>query len=174
VLKKDARYELADPLSKHQKEEIYDEHLDALSAKKKQLYRELLEEANVALDSSWKEVRRKIKEDQRYTKFSSSDSKCEKEFHKYLKDKTSKAIGEFRELLKETKLLDYKTKSRIEESEQNMKDLVEILKNDKRYLILEPLSKDRKEILMDYIEDLAKRGPPPPPTASEPSRRSGK
>lgn len=35
---------------------------------------------------------------------------------------------EFKDLLKETKLLDFKSKSRIEESEQHMKDLVEILK----------------------------------------------
>lgn len=52
LLKKDSRYELADPLSKHDKEEIYDEHLDALSAKKKQLYRELLDESSVRFSVS--------------------------------------------------------------------------------------------------------------------------
>ena len=42
---------------------------------------------------------------------------------------------------------------------------------DKRYLVLEPLSKERKNILLEYMDELARRGPPPPPTASEPSRR---
>ncbi|OQV13281.1 Transcription elongation regulator 1 [Hypsibius exemplaris] len=171
ILKKDSRYELADPLSKHQKEELYEEHLDQLSAKKKQTYRELLEEADVALDASWKEIKRKIREDPRYTKFSSQDSKREKEFDRFVKDKTAKALLEFRDLLKETRHIDFKTKSRIDESEQNMKDIVEILKNDKRFLVLEPLAKARKEILLEYIDDLARRGPPPPPTASEPARR---
>jgi hypothetical protein len=46
-----------------------------------------------------------------------------------------------------------------------------IFQNDKRYLVLEPLAKERKDILLEHIEELARRGPPPPPTASEPTRR---
>ncbi|GAV01313.1 hypothetical protein RvY_12047 [Ramazzottius varieornatus] len=171
ILKKDSRYDLAEPLGKHQKEEIYEEHLDMLSAKKKQAYRDLLDEIDVALDASWKETKKKIRDDPRYAKFSSSESKCEKEFHKYLRDKTDKAKLDFRDLLKETKMLDFKSKAKAEESDQVMRDLIEILKMDKRYSTLEPLSKDRKNILLEYMDELARRGPPPPPTASEPSRR---
>ena len=49
-----------------------------------------------------------------------------------------------------------------------------ICQNDKRYLVLESMAEDRKKILLDYIKDLDKQGAPPPPTASEPSRRSTK
>ena len=44
--------------------------------------------------------------------------------------------------------------------------------NDKRYLNLEPVAEERKKILMGYIDDLDKKGVPPPPTATEPSRRN--
>ena len=40
-----------------------------------------------------------------------------------------------------------------------------------RYHIMEPLNDDRADILMGYLEELERRGPPPPPTASEPGRR---
>ena len=51
-MKKDSRYDLAEPLGKHQKEEIYEEHLDMLSAKKKQAYRDLLDETDVSSSSA--------------------------------------------------------------------------------------------------------------------------
>lgn len=41
-----------------------------------------------------------IKDDPRYTKFSSSDKKCEREFKEYLKDRQVSAKADFRELLK--------------------------------------------------------------------------
>ena len=44
--------------------------------------------------------------------------------------------------------------------------------NDQRYLLLEFLGSERKELVERYIEELAERGPPPPPTASEPQRSS--
>ena len=51
-----------------------------------------------------------IKEDPRYAKFSSicSDKKREKEFDDYLREKYVQAKADFRELLKETKLITYK------------------------------------------------------------------
>ena len=44
------------------------------------------------------------------------------------------------------------------------------LQNDQRYLLLEFLGDERKELVERYIEELGERGPPPPPTASEPQR----
>ena len=52
-----------------------------------------------------------------------------------------------------------------------MRDIVDVLRKDRRYLVLDSLPEDRSSILMAYMEELEKRGPPPPPTASEPTRR---
>lgn len=60
----------------------------------------------------------------------------------------------------------------VQENEASMKEIDEILKKDRRYLVLDHIPEERTELVMGYLEDLEKRGPPPPPTASEPSRRS--
>ncbi|RWS20527.1 transcription elongation regulator 1-like protein [Leptotrombidium deliense] len=88
-----------------------------------------------------------------------------------MKDKLSAAKTEFRDLLKETKIITFKSKKMIEESEQHLQDIVAILQNDKRYLILDCIEDERRHLLMAYIDELDRKGPPPPPTASEPTRR---
>lgn len=73
-LRKDSRYELADQLDSDEKEKLYKVHVEELSKRKKEKFREMLNEINdLTLDSSWKEIRKSIKEDVRYVRFSSSD-----------------------------------------------------------------------------------------------------
>lgn len=43
--------------------------------------------------------------------------------------------------------------------------------NDQRYLVLDCVSEERELILQDYIHDLYQKGPPPPPTATNPTER---
>uniref|UniRef100_T1IIS2 Transcription elongation regulator 1 n=1 Tax=Strigamia maritima TaxID=126957 RepID=T1IIS2_STRMM len=172
MLRKDHRWELAELLDRDEKEKLFNEHIEQLSKKKREKFRELLDETpSVTLTSSWKEVKKLIKEDSRYTKFSSSDRKCEREFRDYIRDKLVAAKADFRELLKETKFITYKSKKLIEESDQHLKDTEKILENDKRYLVLDCIPEERQKLILNYIDDLDKRGVPPPPTASEPSRR---
>jgi hypothetical protein len=45
------------------------------------------------------DLKKGIREDPRYTKFSSSEKKCEKEFIAWLKDKTMKARDDYKQLL---------------------------------------------------------------------------
>ena len=54
----------------------------------------------VSLDADWKDIKKDLADDPRYTKFSSSDKKCEKECRDYLKDKLSSAKADYRDLLK--------------------------------------------------------------------------
>ena len=48
---------------------------------------------------SVQDVKKKIRDDPRYTKYSSSEKKCEKEFYAWIKDKTQKARDEYKVLL---------------------------------------------------------------------------
>ena len=130
------------------------------------------ETKTITLDSSFKDIKKQIRDDPRYTKYSSSDRKCEKQFNEYLKDKMSKAKIAFRELLMETKKITDKSFSLIKDKDSgHMAEIEELLGKDKRYLDLDSLQDERTSIMKNYMEDLERRGPPPPPTASEPSRR---
>lgn len=173
ILKKDSRFEALSNLDKPEKEKLFDEHIDRLIKKKKEAYRSLLDEQkDVSLDATFRDLKKSIRDDPRYAKFSTSEKKCEKEFVAWLKDKTMKARDDYRQLLQETKVITYKSLQMIKEKDGNhMEEIEEILCKDSRYHVMEPLNDDRADILMAYLEELEKRGPPPPPTATEPSRR---
>lgn len=174
-LRKDHRWESASLLEREEKEKLFNEHVEALAKKKKEQFRQLLDETSmITLTTSWKEVKKVIKDDPRCIKFSSSDRKRQREFEEFIKDKYITAKADFRTLLKETKFITYRSRKLIQESDQHLKDVEKILQNDKRYLVLECVPEERRKLIMFYIEDLDRRGPPPPPTASEPTRRSTK
>ncbi|XP_011304285.1 transcription elongation regulator 1 isoform X2 [Fopius arisanus] len=172
-LRKDHRWELAESLDREEKERLFNEHIEQLGRKKRDKFRELLDEvgASTELTSSWKDIKKLLKDDPRYTKFSSSDRKCEKEFKEYIKDKLVAAKADFRELLQETKLITDKTYKKVQENSASLVEIEDILRKDRRFLVLEAAAHERTRLLMGYLEELARRGPPPPPTASEPSRR---
>ncbi|XP_067084952.1 transcription elongation regulator 1 isoform X2 [Osmerus mordax] len=174
-LRKDHRWECASLLERDEKEKLFNEHVEALTKKKKEHFRQLLDETSmITLTTSWKEVKKIIKEDPRCIKFSSSDRKKQREFEDYIKDKYITAKADFRTLLKETKFITYRSRKLIQESDQHLSDVEKVLQNDKRYLVLDCVPDERRKLIMFYIEDLDRRGPPPPPTASEPTRRSTK
>ncbi|XP_033126510.1 transcription elongation regulator 1-like [Anneissia japonica] len=171
-LKKDHRYELARLLEREEKEKLFNEHVNSLLQRRRDKFRRLLDETSgITLTSSWKEVKRKIKEDKRYTKFYVSDRMKEREFYDYLKERYNTSKADFKLLLMETKSITHKSKKLLEESDQHLHDVEKILSKDKRYTCLECIEDERREILIDYINDLHRKGPPPPPTASEPTRK---
>ncbi|XP_030767326.1 transcription elongation regulator 1-like isoform X2 [Sitophilus oryzae] len=171
ILRKDHRWDLADSLSREDKEKLFNEHIEQLLKKKRQSFREMLDEtAEVTLISTWKEIKKIVKEDPRYSKFPTSE-RCEREFKDYLKDKLMTAKGQFKELLQETKLITHKSLNLLRENQNHMQEVEDILKNDKRYLVLDHIPQERTQLILNYLEELDRRGPPPPPTASEPNRR---
>ncbi|XP_059398737.1 transcription elongation regulator 1-like [Carassius carassius] len=174
-LRKDHRWESSALLERHEKEKLFEEHVEALTKRKKEHFRQLLDETSmITLTTTWKEVKKIIKDDPRCIKFSSSDRKKQREFEDYIKDKYITAKADFRTLLKETKFITYRSRKLIQDSDQHLKDIEKVLQNDKRFLVLDCVPEERHKLIMFYIEDLDRRGPPPPPTASEPSRRSTK
>lgn len=173
-LRKDHRWELTDTLDKEEKEKLFEFHIEGLTKRNKDMFHKLLDETEISLTSTWKEVKKMIREDPRFSKFSSSDRKREKVYSEYMSEKFVNAKTEFRELLKETKAITFKTKQMVDDNGGHLDEIQKILENDKRYLTLECVPDDRRKILMMHIEELERKGPPPPPTASEPSRRTTK
>lgn len=145
--------------------------MEGLIKKKRDKFREMLEEIiTFDLTMTWKDAKKIIKDDPRFLKLNSTEN-CEREFKDYVKDKTSEAKAHFRELLLECKLITHKSFEIVEENQNHLKEIETILKNDKRYLVLNHIEYERRQMIMTYLEDLFKRGPPPPPTASESTRR---
>ena len=67
-------------------------------------------------------------------------------------------------------MITHKSLQMIKDKEGNhMEEIEEVLSKDSRYNIMDPLNDDRADILMSYLEELERHGPPLPPTASEPS-----
>merc|ERR1719489_527802 len=181
-LRKDHRYELADMLERKDKERLFYDHIDKLKKKRKTYFKQLLEEtSSIKLTTKWKEARKFIKSDPRYNKFSKDErQKREDIYDEYLKSKFIQAKAELKELLKECKMITHKTHSMLESNPAVMKEIKKLHSTDRRYLQLKESklksSTSRHVLLCDqiigpYIKDLATRGPPPPPTASEPIRR---
>ena len=54
---------------------------------------------------------------------------------------------------------------------QSSINLDNILQNDQRFLVMDCIGEEREDILLDYISDLEVKGPPPPPTATNPLER---
>ena len=77
TLRKETRYEQADSLDREEKQKLFEEHVESLKKKNKEMFHKLLDETSeVTLTSHWKEIKKIIKEDPRYSKFSSSDRVC--------------------------------------------------------------------------------------------------
>ena len=68
-------------------------------------------------------------------------------------------------------MINHKSVTSVKESEQHLRDIIDIFEKRQRYHVLEPVAEERTEMIMSYLEELEARGPPPPPTATEPSRR---
>lgn len=170
-LKKDHRWELVELLDREDREGLFNDHINNLVKKKRDKFREMLDEIpSLELTTQWKDIKKAIREDPRYLKYNSSE-RCEREFREYIKDKAMNAKLSFRELLHECKFITHKSWDTYRENQNHLREIEDILRNDKRYLVLNHMHAERSQMILSYLEDLHKRGPPPPPTASESSRR---
>lgn len=73
-LRKDHRWELVEQLEREDRERLFNDHINNLTKKKRDKFREMLDELiQLELTSSWKEIKKIIKEDPRYLKYNSSE-----------------------------------------------------------------------------------------------------
>ena len=74
ALHKDPRWRLAKLLPADEKERLFEEHMAVLNRRAREGFHRLLNDTPaVTLTTTWKDVRRIMKTDPRYTKFSSHD-----------------------------------------------------------------------------------------------------
>lgn len=119
-LRNDSRWRMFEVLDIDEKESLFREHVISLGEKKRLWFRKLLEETSqISLTMSWKKARKLIKEDPRYKSFGDTDHRREHEYDKFLRDAMVTAKNDFKSLLKETKLINYKSKEMIEESDRH-------------------------------------------------------
>lgn len=173
MLRKDHRWQMLESLSKEEKESLFTSHINQLNQRKREQFRKLLDEqTEIGLNTSWRTARKFIKDDPRFTKFSSSDRKREAEFGDYMRNKLNQAKNEFWDLLKESHVITHRSSKLLAQSDRHLKEIIGTLKKDRRYLVLDDADDERDRILYQYIGELSRRGPPPPPTASTPANRS--
>lgn len=169
-LKKESRWSQVSELERSEMEALFHEHMDSLKEKRKKAYHQLLQEHKINTTSSWKEIRRKIKDDVRYQKFSSSERKKEREFNDYIDGLGTKARQEFQEMLEECRLITYETEEQIREENEAGKilnEIIEILKVDSRWKALASLGSERKHMTRGFVREKHRAGPPAPITASQ-------
>jgi len=172
-LRKDSRYELADLLDKEAKEKLFDEHVEKLDRKRRDMFFQLLNEhEKVSYNTKWREAKKVIAEDEKFSKICGSERKTERDFRDWSDMRYHQVLDEFEVLLRETKIITYKSQKQIHENEQHLKDILAVLENDKRYLTLNDCPEERERLLEAYLSELDRKGPPPPPTTSQdPERR---
>uniref|UniRef100_F1KS37 Transcription elongation regulator 1 n=1 Tax=Ascaris suum TaxID=6253 RepID=F1KS37_ASCSU len=172
MLRKDSRYENCDLLEKDAKERLFESHIQQLDKKRRELFFQLLNDTKDLTPSTrWRDAKKIIEKDDRFVKFSISDRKTERDYKEWMDERKDAVLRDFKELLKETKIITYRSLKSIQENEQHLKDILAVLENDKRYIVLNDAPVERERLLEQYLEELDKKGPPPPPTQQDTERR---
>ena len=158
-------------LTRNERENYFEHHLDHLQNKKCTQFQSCIDESTqINIATPFKKARKYIKHDPRFEGLSTSETKREAEYTKHMQSKLKQVKDDFYQLLRETKLITYKTKSSLDTNPKSLLEIQDILKNDLRYLNLECVKEERTDVLLEYIDELSQRGAPPPPTASSPNR----
>jgi len=77
LLRKYQRWSDCELLERTERQKLHEEHIKNLTKKNREMFHRLLAETtDITLTSQWKDVKKLIKEDPRYSKFSSSDRVC--------------------------------------------------------------------------------------------------
>ena len=158
-------------LSSDERLNYFEHQIDFLQNKKRTQFQACIEECQeIDFSTPFKKARKLIKNDPRFEAISGSETKREAEYTRHMQAKVKLAGDNFNQLLRETKLITYKTKSNISSNSKCLQEIEYILTQDRRYLNLECIKEERLKMLLAYINELCEKGCPPPPTATSPNR----
>ncbi|CCD73720.1 WW domain-containing protein [Caenorhabditis elegans] len=174
ILRKDERYANCDMLDKTRKESLFDDHIKSLERKRREAFFQVLDNhEKITPMMRWRDAKKIIQdEEETFVKIASnSERKVERDFRDWQERRHDHLTDEFKEMLSETKIITHKSKKLMEEGEQHM-DILSVLENDKRWVRMTAMSaSERDRMLEDHIENLGRKGTPPPPTQQERDRR---
>lgn len=115
-------------MSKHDKEDIFKEHACELDRKRQDAFFLLLnEQEDIDVNTSWKEAKKIIFNNEKYSKLIQSERRIENDFREWRKVRLNELLNEFRDLLRETKIITYESKKKIILNEGHLADILAIL-----------------------------------------------
>eukprot|EP00055_Hartaetosiga_balthica_P011578 m.53076 g.53076 ORF g.53076 m.53076 type:complete len:546 (+) comp7652_c0_seq1:2343-3980(+) len=171
VLQKKPSYSACDSLSEDEKRELFEERKSELLSRVRNEFRELVDEFIDDDDVELEDIQPLVEGDARFFALSKDEAVLARELKEYIVERKEKMIADFKDLLKETRCITHKSWSKVSAAENmlecpHMKEIQQVLENDKRYLVLEYDSASRATILVEYMRQLERDGTPPPPTTS--------
>uniref|UniRef100_A0AC35UHI0 WW domain-containing protein n=1 Tax=Rhabditophanes sp. KR3021 TaxID=114890 RepID=A0AC35UHI0_9BILA len=168
ILRDDKRYEECDLLSRSDKEKAFEDHLKKLIHERQlQIFELFDQESEINFCSKWRDAEKVLALNPIYKQLYTSDRKLEKDYREWKSVKKDKALGEFKTLLKETKIITHRSKKMNDENPQHLVEVLKILEKDNRYLALNIIPDKRDRVFEDFLEKLERDGPPPVVTCSK-------
>ncbi|GES80551.1 transcription elongation regulator 1-like [Rhizophagus clarus] len=150
------------------RERLFQDHINDIYQKRLKSYHKLLDQ-HVQLDTTWLEIQSTIKEDLRSVRLSKNEKLLEELFDEYLIQRIEVAKKEFKELLRENQFVEYRTRmvklsedgatdetgtSKEKARALSLEEIHDVLKEDKRYLILNTMPDVRNELITEYLNNL--------------------
>ena len=110
------------------KEDIYKEHIRELNRKRQDILFKLFnDESDWNPNTRWKDVKKYVLSDEKYAKFSDSEKRLENDFREWRKVRLDELLKEFREFLKEVKIITHESKQKILHNEGHLSDILAVL-----------------------------------------------
>ncbi|BFZ02205.1 hypothetical protein BsWGS_05244 [Bradybaena similaris] len=150
------QHKLTRELHHAEMEILYDNHLDELERNRTIIW-SILDENDMSHPNFWLTVKTQIQADTRITYYNDNQWNYEKKYAVSNHKKFLKAIEDFQELLKETKLITKETKMEVQQGTTTMRDIKLSMKEDDRYTALTCISAQRDKIIFAYIDELSKK-----------------
>lgn len=109
--------------------------------RREHVYTLLSETETLGADSRWRDAKKILAEDERFAKFMAHErvsgkvrdevtvrlQKMERDFRDWVDELREKVQRDYKELLRETKIITYKSQKQIAENEQHLKDILAVL-----------------------------------------------
>ncbi|TPX32322.1 hypothetical protein SmJEL517_g04509 [Synchytrium microbalum] len=170
TLKKDARWSQAQ-LSDHDRQTLFDEHVDELYAKRLAGFHTLLD-GICDLKSTFADIYPQIEDDPRVGRLEVDEAEMERLFSQYIVERRRRAEDDLREALRENNFIKFHVKTAVSNSEikavenkqqsteadawalVSLEEIKQVLKEDKRFLFMSSAATTRDDIVKNYLQHL--------------------